>query len=327
MGTTSIHLRVGRRRALSALAAACCALALASCGGAREEAEQEAALRIVVTLPPLAGLAAAVAPEGSNIVTLLPPGVSEHGFELTPSAIAALGRADVVVLVGMGLETRVERALRERADDRRIVIRFDHALGLDSEGHAHHHEHTEDCDHSLDDDPHLWLDPTLVERFAPALARGIAEALDRRVALTDSVRTEIEARAEALAQIARDVDDAYAAALESFRGAPIVTHHDAYGRIAHRYGLEVAAVIRLGEGSEPTPGSISNVARLVRERGVGAIFVEPQFSRTGARRISEATGARLVPIDPLGDGDWEAMMRSNLASLVEGLRPERGASP
>lgn len=330
----------------------CCvaASALTACSRSPDNAPPDVApLRIVVSIPPLAGLVRDLAPEGASVTTVVPPGASEHGYEPPPSAIAAIGRADLVVLVGMGLEPRIERALRDHPRPDRAELRFADAVGVGSNhdhahnghDHAHHHhdhahndhnhdhahhdhDHGPDCDHASGNDnsggdPHLWLDPVLVAEFVPALRAAVADALERRSLLTDAEGARLDEAAANLTTRVNEIDRMYSMALAPYAGAAIVTHHDAFGRLAARYGLEIAAVIRLGEGSEPTPGAVASVARLVRERNVGAIFIEPQLSTGVAQRIADAAGVRTITLDPLGRGDWGAMMRANLAALFEGL--------
>ncbi len=290
--------------ALVALVAAC------GRGGADR---QPGPARIVVSIPPLEGLARALAPE-AEIVTLLPPGMSEHGFELTPGAIAATGRADLVVLVGAGLEPQVERLLKaqgERAG--REVIRFGDVVGVHADPHAgHDHGPGEACEHDHGGvDPHLWLDPALVEQFVPELAAAVARVAGDAESVTE--------HAMAFLERVRDVDRAHRSALEPFSGKAIVTQHGAFSRLAERYGLRIAAVLRAGETTEPTPALIAEVARLAREGEIAAIFAEPQSSAAEAERLAERAGLRVGVLDPLGSGDWEALMRGNLEALVEGL--------
>src|SRR6185295_361805 len=79
-------------------------------------------LDVVVTLAPLRGLVEPRLPEGSKIAVLMPPGRSEHGYEFTANDIAQLGRADLVVLVGLGLEPQVESFLRKQPSSNRRVV-------------------------------------------------------------------------------------------------------------------------------------------------------------------------------------------------------------
>jgi zinc transport system substrate-binding protein len=260
----------------------------------------------------------ALAPPDATVRTLMPPGRSEHGYEFTPSDIAAVGQADVVVYVGLGLEPAVDKFVRRKPSDRRRVVVLGDVLGIDHE-HDHHHEHGEACDHAVD--VHVWLDPILMRAVVPELRRAIEEAQRSAGRLTDRERTRLDQAQAELIRRLDDLDREFREALEPLRGAAIVTHHSAFGRLAERYGLRVAAVIRPVEGSEPTPAQIAQVVEAMRREGVGVIFVEPQFSEAAARRIAERTGARIGRLDPLGTGDYFALMRANLASLVQHLTP------
>lgn len=296
------------------------ATALTACTD-RADAEPDAdarPVRIVVSIPPLAGLIHELAPE-AQVTLLVPPGVSEHNFDITAAAIAATGAADLVVLNGAGLEPQVERLLKSQGERKgRSVIRFGDVVGVTNDGHDHQdgHDHDHDHDHGAID-PHLWLDPVLVERFTPALSQALMSAMLR--ADDQNGMKSLEARTAHLLTRVRAVDQEYREQLKPFTGRSIVTQHAAFGRLADRYGLQVAATLRAGDMVEPTPAVIAQVARLAREQGVKAVFTEPQSSGMDARRLSEATGLKLLVLDPLGTGNWEELMLTNLESLVEGL--------
>ncbi len=282
----------------------------------------------------LRGIVEPLLPKGSTVRVLMAPGRSEHGYEFTPSDLAAVARADVVVYIGLALEPRISQTVRERPVAGRRVVCFAEAVGLqkpgepepNSAGHHHHdhdHEHGEECNHGADwVDQHLWLDPGLVEKVIPALRDAVASAYAGKVRDGEKAKSEAEEigkRAEELAARVRKVDGQWRAALEPYRGRAVVTHHNAFPRAAERYGFEVAAVLRTIEGKEPTPGEVAAVVSAVRERGVGAIFIEDRFSRSAADRIAKATGVRVLRLEPLGDGDWFKLMEENLKNLVEGL--------
>ena len=99
----------------------------------------------------------------------------------------------------------------------------------------------------------------------------------------------------------------------------LVTHHAAWKRLAERYGLKIAAVIRPIESAEPTAEAIAGAVHAIQDQHIPVIFVEPQFSSKAAERIAAQTGVRIGHLDPLGDGDWFKLMRSNLDSLVANL--------
>lgn len=275
-------------------------------------------MRIVVTVPPLVGLATQLAPAGSQITGLMPPGRSEHGYEFTPGDLDALAKADLVFFVGMGLEPKVEQFVRDHPSTRRRTVCFAEAVGLaqgEAEHHVHDHEH-HDHSHAAGD-PHLWLDPALVAALVPRLSEQI-QAASTAAAIPDP---QASARAAALLAQVNDVDAEYRAGLAPFKDRAIVTHHNAWQRLADRYGLRIAAVIRPIETSEPTPDAIAKAVDAIKAQNARAIFIEPQFNPESASRIGEAAGAQVFMLDPLGTGDWAGMMRANLDALVKGLSP------
>lgn len=279
---------------------------------------QAAALRVVVTIPPLKGILEPLLPEGSTVKVLMAPGRSEHNYEFTPSDMAAVGGANLVFSVGLGLEPALERFLSSHASPTRVDLTLADAAGVRAESEPADHEEEGDHHHGATD-PHVWLDPVLVGAALPRVADAVRDALKANGAWNQEAKDHLEAAiANEQGEIAK-LDRAYQESLAGFKGERIVTHHAAFGRLAGRYGLVIAEVIRVNEGEEPTPGRIAAIVQAVRRENVTAIFVEPQFSSTTAERIATAAGVRTVKLDPLGDGDWFAMMRSNLKSLVTGL--------
>jgi ABC-type Zn uptake system ZnuABC Zn-binding protein ZnuA len=307
---------------------------------AREQGASESSrrveLRVVVSLPPLKGLVEPLLPEGAEVTMLMRPGRSEHGYEFTPADLRAVADADVVVLNGLGLEARVERAIeREEREGRQVVI-FSRVVGEEGEegevgeeahprplpqgGVEEEHVHGPACEHEHGPvDQHLWLDPVLVGRLVPAVRDAIANALRADGVWTAEIGADLDARASELVERVRAVDRAWREGLEPHQGKSVVTHHNAFPRAAERYGFRIATVIRGMTGQEPTPSQFTGVIKRIKDEGVKAVFFEPQFNPATAQRIAKAAGVEALELDPLGDGDWEGLMRKNLESLVRGL--------
>lgn len=294
-------------------------------------AREPGPLRVVVSIPPLLWPVRAMLPADTEITLLVPPGASEHGYELTPSQIAAIHHADVIAMVGLGLEPRLEQIVSARRVPWRQVVTFA-GLGeaIEHHDHAPHPGH-ENCEHGVFD-PHMWLEPPAMAAYAARLAQALTgEAISTAARLADGSpaldASPVLAAASRIEAECAAMDAEYRAALAGLSSRRIVTHHNAFAYIARRYGLEVAAVIRPIVSVEPTPGEIDDAVNTIRAGGMRAIFVEPQFSIQGARRIAEVTGVKKLTLDPLGDGDWPGMMRANLSALVEGLGGAEARAP
>jgi ABC-type Zn uptake system ZnuABC Zn-binding protein ZnuA len=281
------------------------------------EPDDDGRVRVLVSIAPLEGLARALAPEGAEVQTLIPPGESVHRYQLRPEDRARVARADLVVIVGLGLEGGAT-GLLQQAGDR--LVRFDHVVGLEDDhaGHDHAHDHGHDHDHTID--PHLWLDPELVTRLVNELEARLG-------AIPGVEKAALAQRAEALRQRVASLDGVYRERLAPLAGSAIVTHHDAWSRLADRYDLRVAAVLRPVATGEPTPRELALARAAIERENVRMIFVEPQFDAGLARRLGETSGVRVGVLDPIGTGDWFAMMEANLEVLAEGLAPAEGARP
>jgi zinc transport system substrate-binding protein len=324
------------------LSLVCIVAAALAFRGVAVSAEPDAAggvgpVRIVVTIPPLMWPVTQLVGEGTpdavpaEVTLILRPGLSEHGFELTPVQMQAVRRADVVVMAGHGLEPPQVAALAGRSGWSAKVVSFE---GIDEtvllEGdHAdcdHDHDgaggHAHDHDHASSVDPHMWLDPVAMKAFVGRVAEALRAAVEKSGRSDDDKARLIRAintRAAAAQKTCADIDAEHIRALTPLKDRAIVTHHNAYAYLCKRYGLKVAAVIRPVETVEPTPGDVMKAVKAIKEQKAGAVFVEPQFPAGIAKRIADTAKVRLESIDPLGDGDWAALMRSNMAALVRGL--------
>lgn len=310
-------------------------------------------LTVVVTVPPLAELVRRLAPPDATVSILIPPGRSEHGYEMTPSEMMTLGAADVVFYVGLGLEAQVEGFLKDHPAPAegvhsRQVVCFADAVNVhvdahgdvhdhdDAEGHDHEHADAQDANddghHHGPIDPHLWLDPELVKAVVPVLDRAMSRAMQSGAAkdsatqsgATQSTQPGEQSLSPAAIKLIEEIDALdreLRERLAPLAGRTIVTHHAAWGRFAARYGLKVAAVIRPVEGAEPTPGQVAAAVEAIRSQHAAAIFIEPQFSPVMAKRIADVAGVKVGTLDPLGSGEWFSLMRANADSVVKTLGP------
>lgn len=287
--------------------------AIAPSAGERDGSRAEGPLRIVVSVPPLAGLVGMVVPSDAEITTLVRPGVSAHGYRPAPSDAVALARADLVVLVGLGLDSAVERP----ADAAGVrTVRLADMLGMvgaavDHAGHDHSdpaHEHT-------GTDAHLWLDPAIAAASLQPLADAVLLAVRSAGFDVDSAAAlaRVAEAGERVAELSGELDGM----LAPLEGKRVVTVHSAFGRLFERYGIIEAGVIRPIAASDPTPGEIELASQAARS--ADGIFTEPQLESGFAERLADLTGTPLGSLDPLGSGDWFALLRQNAAELVRVL--------
>ena len=253
--------------------------------------EDEGRVNVVASFARLVELAQRVGGERVQVTDLTPAGAEPHDLEPSPGDLDAIEDAEVVLFLGAGFQPGVEKAVR----------RADRAVNLLAPGE--------------EDDPHIWLDPV---RFAQAVG-PVEEALGdadpqgrpgyRRRA--DEVRAELE-------RLHRE----YEAGLARCRLRVFVTAHDAFGRLADRYGLDQEPITGISPEAEPDARRLAQLADLVRQRGVTTIFTEELVSPRVAEALAREAGVRTAVLDPLegrARGGYAAAMRRNLERLRAAL--------
>lgn len=174
----------------------------------------------------------------------------------------------------------------------------------------------------MDGNSHVWVSFDGARRQTDNIVAALSAAQPEQA---DAFRANGESYKEKLAAL----EQRMRAALAPYAGTPIVTFHEAFPYFARDFRLEIAGVIEREPGTEPSARELADTVKLVRERGVKALFAEPQFSDRSARVIAAETGSKVHELDPVvtgpsepdaARGAWLAAMEKNLAVLQDALR-------
>jgi len=240
---------------LVAVLAGVLAGALGVACGQGSNATDSSQVKVTATLGLFRDLVQQVGGDRVTVSTLVPNSADPHTYEPPPIQIAKLSEAKLVVMNGLNLEAGLEKIIRENASSSATVLHL--AAGLPT----------------LQDNPHLWLDVqngmTYVERIRDSLASVDPAGADVYRANADAYLAEL-----------RTVDTEVTAAVDSIppERRKLVTFHDAYPYLAHRYGLQIVGFVVESPGKEPSARQVSDLANAIRDQKVPAVFKEPQFS-------------------------------------------------
>lgn len=225
-----------------------------------------------------------------------------HDYSLTPGDRVTLAGADVFVVNGAGLESFLDKAVRQTP--RLAVVSASEGIDLIR------------C--NGEPNPHVWLSVTRHIRQVHNIAVGLAKA--------DPAHAEAYRRnADAYEKKLRALKDEMESGLKDLTVRDIVTFHEAFPYFSEEFGFRVAAVIERDPGDEPSARDMAETIRVVRRMGSKAVFTEPQYPAKPAETIARETGATVCTLDPVvtGPDDPEAYlrtMRKNLATLRKALK-------
>lgn len=294
--------------------AAALPLALVGCSAATGDDDVE----IAVTAYPLQFIADRVAGDAATVTNVAPAGTEPHDLELSPSGVATIVGADVVLMLS-GFQAAVDDTIGEVGEGTTVIDAADSADLLE-EGHEDEDEDGEG-DHEGHDhsgvDPHFWLDPLRVADVADALAAALGEA-------DPSGATGYEANAAALRTDLESLDTEFTAGLADCADRTFVTSHEAFGYLADAFDLTQIGIGGIDPEAEPSPARVAQVLQEARDAGVTTIFTQPGGLTAGADTVAEELGLTLATLDPIElepqGSDYLAAMRANLAALHEGLQ-------
>jgi zinc transport system substrate-binding protein len=280
--------------------------------------------RVAVSIFPLHDIAQRVAGDRLDVVLILPPGRSEHGYEPTPKEVARVADSKLVVLAGFGMDEWAEKLVKTASPGVQSLalapkcepkpFTQDH-VGEDAAAEVGKDD--DDAEEPGAMDPHFWLDPVRMQTATDVL---VAEFGKLDAAGAEGFKARGEEVKKSLAQLHADLD----AAQKKWSRRKVVTFHASMGYFIARYQLELAAVIEPFPGREPTARYMSEVLEAVQKTGAAALFSEPQLDRAPAKTVADQAKLPLFELDPVGGTpgveSYEKLLRANAATLDKALQ-------
>lgn len=307
------------------LAVPALALVLTACGGSGSDDGGKP--EVVAAFYPYAWAAEQVGGDLVDVTSLTSPGVEAHDLELTAKQVASVQDADLVIYQHQfqaAVDDAVERAGRDEgttldvAEEVELLDAAESEHGHDhgEDEHAHEEEGHEGHDHAHDHgdtDPHVWLDPTNMEKVVAAVADHLSE-------VDPDHADEYAANAETVTSELTTLDEAFTTTLAKCQSRTIVTSHAAFAYLAHQYDLEQISIAGIDPSNEPSAAQLAAISDEVKEEGVTTIFTERLVSPAVAETVARQTGARTAVLDPLEGLSDETSQETYLTIMEANLQ-------
>lgn len=303
--------------------------ALAACAPESQETNEETdtvspeeeKLSVVTTFYPVYEFTDQVAGDHADIEMMITGGTDVHHYEPSARDMAMINDADMFVYSSDEMETWVQSMLASLDNEDLVVVEQASAVDLIESGEdkpaedGHGHEDEEEDVHAVD--PHIWLDPVLVQDQVETVKEALIDI--------DPDRSEnYTANAEAYQNELQDLHEEFEAAFSDAGQRRFVTQHEAFGYLARRYDLEQMAVGGLSTEVEVSPSRIAEINQLVEEYDIPVIYFQDGANSAIAETVANETGAEVAELYSLeflpaaveddGQGYIEAMRR-NLEAL------------
>lgn len=226
-------------------------------------------LTVVSTTTMITDLVKEIAGDKVYVIGLMETGVDPHSYNATAGDISKISSADVIIYNGVNLEGKFSEVL-SNIEGKRVICVSD---ALEDEDFLLTTEN--------EIDPHIWFDVSLwikcAEYVSETLSEIDSENSDYYKMKTSEYISELE-----------DLIEYVESEINTLEQKVLVTAHDAFGYFGQAYGVEVLGVQGISTNTEATINDINNLANIIAEKKIKAVFAESSVSLKTVEALIEA---------------------------------------
>lgn len=295
-------------------------LALAGCGTKAESTGDTSSHTIaaVATTGMIGDTVAIVGGDRVDVVSLMGPGVDPHLYKASAGDVNKLDDADIIFYNGLHLEGRMTDIF-ESLSSSKPTVPVAATIPEDKLRQPPEFEGKFD--------PHVWFDVSLWIPVTREIEKHLTE-LDPES--RDTYKANADAYVAELEQLDAWVATQIATIPEQSR--VLITAHDAFGYFGARYGIEVHGLQGTSTATEAGAADVQDLADLIAERQIAAIFIESSVPQATIEAVREAVKAKGWDVeiggqlfsDAMGasgtpEGTYLGMVRYNVTTIVTAL--------
>lgn len=292
-------------RYITVLASCLCVISLAGCGPAADVPD-DGKLKVAVTFDALKEFTQAVGGDKVDVYTLIPDGTEPHEFQPTTQTIKHLGKSQLFVYSGLGMEPWAPKVVEAAKNTALHTVNASQGVTpialTDKEDIKEHGAY----------DPHIWLSLVNAQIEVSNIAAALAEA---DPANADYYRNNAGNYKKQL----QSLQDEYARKFASVPRKDFVTGHAAFAYLCRDFGLTQHSVESVFSSGEPSARQLARLADYCRANDVRTIFVEDMVSPKTSETLAREVGARVETIHTIetseDDESYLDRMRDNLEKI------------
>lgn len=271
----------------------------------------ESRMKVITTFTVLADMAANVAGDAADVVSITKPGAEIHGYEPTPQDIVRAYDADLILWNGMNLELWFEQFLTNMKDVPSATL----TDGIDPisissgsyEGRPNPHAWM-GLDNAL-----IYID-NIVTAFVAQDPNNAETYMANAEAYKEELRVTIEPLRAAIAEIPED-------------RRWLVTCEGAFSYLARDFGMKELYLWPMNADQVGTPQQVRAVIDGVRDNDIPVVFCESTVNTAPAEQVARETGVAyggVLYVDSLSEPDGEVptyldLLRVTSRTVADGL--------
>jgi manganese/zinc/iron transport system substrate-binding protein len=319
---------MGKGRLLSLVSMFALVLVIVGCNDNEDEnndGDGDGSLSIITTTTWLYDPVQRVGGDNVDAESLMGPGIDPHDYVASEGDVTRMERADIIIYNGHHLEGAMSDVLERIGQDRRTLAV---AEQLDESQLIEPDVELLGEDFQAPYDPHFWFDIDLWKEATEVIRDELIE-LDAEN--EDVYRANADEYIEELDELQEYVRERIEEIPEGQR--VLITAHDAFGYLGNALNIEVRGLQPVTTDVEAAASDIRELADLIVEREIHAIFLETAVPSQGIEAVQAAVVDRGFEVriaddplygDALGDpeteeGTYVGAYRFNIDTIVDAL--------
>jgi zinc/manganese transport system substrate-binding protein len=285
---------------------------------------QAGTLKVVATTSDLASLAAEVGGQRVEVESIIRGNQDPHFAQSKPSYLLKMRRADLFIVVGLGLEGfwltegRRRPSLMSQSGNPRIQP--------GASGYFDASQYAEILEIPkppvtpniyASGNPHYWFDPENGRRIARALTNKLTE-------LQPKDASYFADRFQAFSKRLSEAERVWDAKMLPYHGRKIVTYRRSWSYFMKHFQLASVGEIEPQPGIPPSRKHTRELIQTMKSENAKIILVEPYYELSTANAIAQATGARVIVLPSSvggakGVNDYFQLFDYDLGALAHAL--------
>jgi len=277
-------------------------------------------LNVVAVTPDLADITREVGGEYVRVGVLMQGWQDPHHVDPKPSMVMQLRQADLLIRIGMDLDSWVDSLIQTSRQSRFVNADsvLNASLGFPKLDIPQGAIDGRSGDIHLYGNPHYWLDPENVGVIALNVAQKLGQRMpqhaDYFLAKAQKYKATVEQKA-----------DFWKREIKPFKPVLVVTYHQTWPYFAKAFGLQVVAQMEPKPGIPPSPKYLIELEKKMKQMNVKIIIVEPWQNIDWAKQLGQRTGAEVLVLAPSvgaiqGVNSYLSLIDFNLSYLKKGLQ-------
>ena len=260
-------------------------------------------MKVVTTFTVLADMAANVAGDVADVVSITKPGAEIHGYEPTPQDIVRASDANLILWNGMNLELWFEQFL-SNMDDVPSATLTDGIDPISISGGSYEGK----------PNPHAWmgLDNALIyiDNIVTAFSEQDPDNAEIYAANAEAYKEELRSTIEPLRAAIAEIPE---------ENRWLVTCEGAFSYLAHDFGMKELYLWPMNADQMGTPQQVRSVIDGVNDNDIPVVFCESTVNTAPAEQVARETGVAyggVLYVDSLSEPDGPVPTYLDLLSVT-----------